>query len=104
MSRRLCFVLRWGAPSPYLPITSDGFVAVRDLQQLPEFRRYTVEVIRTIVRCDGKRRFRLKELENGAVLVRANHGHGISGVEVVERELTPQDAVGCVVHVTSYQA
>ena len=49
MSRRLCFVLRWGAPSLQLPISSDGYVAVSDLQQLPEFRRYTVDVIRTIV-------------------------------------------------------
>ena len=57
MSRRLCFVLRWGAPSLHLPISSDGYVAVSDLQQLPEFRRYTEDVIRTIVKCDGKRRF-----------------------------------------------
>ena len=104
MSCRLCFVLRWGAPSLHLPISSDGYVAVSDLQQLPEFRRYTVDVIRTIVKCDGKRRFGLRELEDGAVLVRANHGHGIPGVEVVERELTSQDAVGYAVHVTSYQA
>ena len=46
----------------------------------------------------------MKEQGNGAVIVRANHGHGIPDVEVVERELTPQDAVGYAVHVTLHQA
>ena len=37
-------------------------------------------------------------------MVRANHGHGISGVEVVERDLTVHDAIGYIAHVTTYNA
>lgn len=104
MSRRLCFVLRSGAPSLHLLISSEIYVALSDLQKLPEIRRYTEDVIKKIVKCDGKRRSESKELEVGAVFVRANHGHGKPGVEVVEQELTPQGAVVYAVHVTSYQA
>ena len=40
---------------------------------------------------------------DGHLKVRANHGHGIPGVEVVERELTSEDAITYLVHVTSYE-
>ena len=104
LSRRLCFVLRWGAPSLHLPISKDGYVLVKDLRANSEFSQYTEEVVRQIVRNDTKRCFGLQETEDGPLRVRANHGHGIPGVGVVERDLTLQDAVGYAVHVTSYYA
>ena len=104
MSRRLCFVLRWGAPSFQLAIQADGYVNTNDLRNIPAFRTFTDDVIREIVRRDGKKRFSVMEDEDGLLKVRANHGHGIPGVEVVERELTLDDAITYLVHVTSYAA
>ena len=104
LSRKLCFVLRWGAPSLQLHIQPDGYVTANDLRRLPMFRRCTDDVIRKIVERDGKSRFAVKEKDDGELQVRANHGHGIPGVEVVERELTPQDVIGYVIHATTYAA
>ena len=104
LSRKLCFVLRWGAPSLQLPISKDGYVNLKDLRALNAFAHYTDAVVRQIVRNDTKRRFALQEDEDGTLKVRANHGHGIPGVEVIERDLTLHDAVGYAVHVTSYYA
>ena len=66
-----------------------------DLRSLPAFRTFTDDVIREIVRRDGKKHFSVMEDEDGLFKVRANHGHSISGVEVVERELTFEDAISC---------
>ena len=103
-SRRLCFVLRWGAPSLHVPISPDGFVKVSDLRKLVAFAHCTDDTIHLIVRRDAKRRFSTKMDVDGQLLVRANHGHGIPGVEVVERKLSHSDAVAYAVHVTSYEA
>ena len=104
LSRRLCFVLRWGAPALQLPMQADGYVNADDLRRLPAFRTCTDDVIREIVRRDPKKRFSVMEDKDGHLKVRANHGHGIPGVEVVERELTSEDAMTYLVHVTSYEA
>ena len=56
------------------------------------------------MRRDGKKGFRVTEDKDGLLKVRANHGHGITGVEVVERELTLEDAITYLMHVTSYAA
>ena len=104
MSRRLCFVLRWGAPSLHRPILKDGYVLVKDLRAISAFSQNTDEMVRQIVCNDTKRHFGLQETKDGSLRVRANHGHGIPGVEVVERDFTLQDAVGYAVHVTSYYA
>ena len=57
LSRKLCFVLRWGAPSLQLPISKDGYVNLNDLRALNAFAHYTDAVVRQIVRIDTKRRF-----------------------------------------------
>ena len=41
LSRRLCFVLRWGAPSFQLAIQADGYVNTNDLRNIPAFRTFT---------------------------------------------------------------
>ena len=86
-------MLCWDAPSLQLAVQADGYVNTNDLRSLSAFRTFTDDFNREIVRRDGKKRFSVMEDEDGLLKVRANHGHGISGVEVVERELKFEDAI-----------
>ena len=104
LSRRLCFILRWGAPALHLPMTRDGYVLARDLRTVAALQTCTDDRIMTVVRRDAKHRFSTTINEDGELMVRANHGHGIPGVEVVERDLTIHDAIGFIAHVTTYNA
>ena len=104
LSRRLCFVLRWGAEVYNLSITHDGYVKVRDIRAIPAFNTCTDDTVREVVRRDSKRRFGIKVTDDGELWVRANHGHGIPGVDVVEREFTARDMLGYVVHASSLHA
>ena len=104
LSRRLCFLLRWGAPSFSLPMTQDGYVNAQHLREIPAFSNCSDEWLRGIAKRDTKKRFGIQEDGEGMLRIRANHGHGIPGVEVVERELLLTDAVAYVVHVTDYAA
>ena len=61
----------------------------------------TDDVIREIVQQDAKRRFSISTTEDGSLLVRANHGHGIPGINVVDRELIAGDGITVLVHVTT---
>ena len=56
LSRRLCFVLRWGAPSLGVPIGADGYVEAKRLRCVPTLRTCTDDVIRDIVKRDPKER------------------------------------------------
>ena len=91
LSRRLCFVLRWGAEIYNLSITPDGYVKVKDIRAIPAFNTCTEDKVKEVVRRDSKRRFGIKVTDDGELWVRANHGHGIPGVDVVEREFTARD-------------
>ena len=88
LNRRLCFVLRWGAEIYNLSISHDGYVKVKDIRAIPAFSTCTKDQVREMVRRDSKRRFGMKTTDDGELWVRANHGHGIPGVDVVEREFT----------------
>ena len=57
LSRRLCFVLRWGAPSLGVSIGEDGYVEAKRLRSVATLATCTDDVIREIVRQDAKRRF-----------------------------------------------
>ena len=104
LSRRLCFVLRWEAKKLDLPITCDGYVKVRDIRALLAFNTCTEAKVRKVVRRDSKRRFGIMVTDDGELWVRANHGHGIPGVAVVEREFSVRDMLGYVVHASSLHA
>ena len=104
LSRRLCFVLRWGAEIYNLYITPDGYVKVKDIRAIRAFNTCTEDKAKEVVRRDSKRRFGFKVAEDCELWVRANHGHGIPGVDVVEREFTVRDMLGYVVHASSLHA
>ena len=104
LSRRLRFILRWGAPALHIPMTQDGYVLARDLRTVAALQTCTDDQIEAVVRRDAKHRFSTTSNADGELMVRAYHGHGISGVEVVERDLSVHDAIGDVAHVTTYNA
>ena len=54
LSRRLCFVLRWGAPSLGVPIGADGYVEAKRLRDVPTLKTCTDDVVRDIAERDAK--------------------------------------------------
>ena len=80
LSRRLCFILRWGAPTLKLSMTRDGYVLARELRTVSGLQTCSDERIETVVRRDAKHRFSATKNENGELMVRANNGHGICGI------------------------
>ena len=81
-SRTLCYLLRWGAPAAGLKMSKDGYVMVRD----GFLSGSSIVDIKRIVEEDDKERFSIEyDATQGGYKVRANHGHGIPGVSVVER-------------------
>ena len=101
LSRRFCFILRWGAPALHIPMTQDGYLLAGDLQTVAVLQTCSDDRIEAVVRRDEKHRFSTSTNADGELMVRANHGHGIPGVEVVERDLSVHDAIGYVAHVTT---
>ena len=77
---------------------------MKDIRAIPAFNTCTEDKVREVVRRDSKRRFGTKVTEECELWVRANHGHGIPGVDVVEREFTVRDLLGYVVHASSLHA
>ena len=91
LSRALSWALRHAAPSLGLPISTDGYVPLRELLSCdhPRFRkkRWAEEDVRRVVANSDKQRFRLihrraeGEGDGGEILcVRANQGHSIPSV------------------------
>ena len=100
-SRTLCYLLRWGAPAAGLKMSKDGYVMVGNLLRSGFLSDSSIADIRRIVEEDDKERFSIEyDATQGDYKVRANHGHGIPGVSVVERALTAAEVPGYVVHLT----
>jgi len=104
----MTYLLRHGAAKEGLKLRSDGYARVDDFLALPESRkkRLTLELIRTIVDSNDKKRFTLTQ-ENGAWLIRANQGHSDSSI--TQLELTPiisldQLPAGTAIHGTYFEA
>ena len=97
LRRRLAWLLRFGAPKVGIPMRDDGYVKISDLKAsgyFPANFHYGRAVYG-----DDKKRFS-HEVENGVGLIRANSGHGISGVKVVHRYFNRATAPAMVVHIT----
>ena len=105
VSKTLCNILRWTARHVGLNITSDGFVDVQDLLECGRFPSTTTDDLHTICKEDDKMRFEMsRDPTDGKWKIRATNGHGIPGVNAVSKQLTTNDKVGCVVHVTGWCA
>ncbi|XP_051821407.1 tRNA 2'-phosphotransferase 1 isoform X2 [Antechinus flavipes] len=96
--------LRWGCPwaqDPSRPL-ADGFVPLDALLRLAQFRDFSEEDVRRVVRTNAKQRFALRPgPPGGCASIRANQGHSL---QVADLELTPlsapQDLPPVLVHGT----
>ncbi|XP_004713703.1 tRNA 2'-phosphotransferase 1 isoform X2 [Echinops telfairi] len=105
LSKALSYVLRHGALKLGLPLGADGFVPLRALLQLPQFRGFSEEDVQRVVDSNQKQRFALQSGDPGTgPLIRANQGHSL---QVPELELfpleTPQALPPVLVHGTFWK-
>ncbi|XP_051821403.1 tRNA 2'-phosphotransferase 1 isoform X1 [Antechinus flavipes] len=102
LSKALSYALRHGAVKMGLPMGSDGFVPLDALLRLAQFRDFSEEDVRRVVRTNAKQRFALRPgPPGGCASIRANQGHSL---QVADLELTPlsapQDLPPVLVHGT----
>ena len=106
LSKSLAWLLRHGAVENNLNVSSDGYIAVEDIQALGQFKRYPLDDFKYITNTNDKKRFAMKE-ENLKWYIRANQGHSATVGEKINQEklltkiLTPIDPI---IHGTTYQA
>ncbi|KAG2382872.1 hypothetical protein C9374_004839 [Naegleria lovaniensis] len=80
VSRALSKLLRHKADTTKgINLRSDGFVLVREILQLKDFKNVTYEMIEDCVKNNDKQRFTLRvDEETNEPIIRANQGHSIS--------------------------
>uniref|UniRef100_A0A0G4H1V6 2'-phosphotransferase n=1 Tax=Chromera velia CCMP2878 TaxID=1169474 RepID=A0A0G4H1V6_9ALVE len=74
ISKKMSWILRHGANQVGLSMRSDGFVLMRDLLALPNFKGVLEGAVRLVVDRDEKTRYTIRE-EDGKTWIRANQGH-----------------------------
>lgn len=89
LSKLLSFVLRHGAAKVGIQIDANGFVLVKDLLKISQFKNYTISDIKRVVENNDKKRFILVEGVNGQQLLKACQGHSIKSVELELPEIKP---------------
>lgn len=103
ISKYLSYLLRHGAKEMNLSMSSDGYVLVNELIELPQSKSYKLdpELIKKIVDKNDKKRFELKQ-ENGKFFIRASQGHSIKDLDETKmmREITDPSEFNVVVHGT----
>ncbi|CAK6449673.1 unnamed protein product [Pipistrellus nathusii] len=105
LSKALSYALRHGALALGLPLGAGGFVPLRALLQLPQFRGFSAEDVQRVVDTNAKQRFALQPGDPGTgPLIRANQGHSLQvpDLELMPLE-TPQDLPPTLVHGTFWQ-
>jgi RNA:NAD 2'-phosphotransferase (TPT1/KptA family) len=73
--KRLSHALRHGAVELGLNIASDGYVSIRELMRTRNFKGSALADIVSVVDNCPKRRFEIKEDQNGTKFIRATQGH-----------------------------
>lgn len=103
-SKYLSFLLRHGADQNNLKMSSDGFVSVNSITNLPQSASYkiTLELIKMIVESNDKKRFELKQNENSEWFIRACQGHSIKNLDEMQmmEPITDASKYPSVIHGT----
>jgi 2'-phosphotransferase len=73
ISKTLSYLLRHGALEEKLSIDSEGYVPINEILSRKEFKKLTIEDIKTLVENNDKKRFKLK-FENDIYYIKANQG------------------------------
>mmetsp|Transcript_101181 Transcript_101181/g.200985 ORF Transcript_101181/g.200985 Transcript_101181/m.200985 type:complete len:616 (-) Transcript_101181:92-1939(-) len=81
ISKMFSFVLRHAAHKLDVTIRKDGFVRLREIMKLRNFRPYDLEELMAVVYFDEKERYTMVREYDGELLIRANQGHTMKVVE-----------------------
>ncbi|KAJ3387379.1 hypothetical protein HDU84_000879 [Entophlyctis sp. JEL0112] len=116
-SKALSYILRHGAAKEGIPMRTDGYVLVADLQRLhPQMRTKTLDDFKAVVAANDKQRFTLVRVADvdGAAhadddagedvwMIKANQGHSLSHIEVELEEINNPGDLPVVVHGTYFR-
>eukprot|EP00800_Vazella_pourtalesii_P004124 TRINITY_DN1437_c1_g1_i1.p1 TRINITY_DN1437_c1_g1~~TRINITY_DN1437_c1_g1_i1.p1 ORF type:complete len:188 (+),score=40.65 TRINITY_DN1437_c1_g1_i1:41-565(+) len=101
LSKLLSSILRHNFEKEGLKAQPGGYIYVEDLLALPKFKKYTFSKIEKVVTSNEKQRFSLMtETDSGRVLIRANQGHSIKGLDLDLVEVTSACNYPLVIHGT----
>lgn len=99
ISKMFSYVLRHAAHKLDVRIRKDGFVRLREIMKLRNFKPYQLEELMAVVYFDEKERYTMVREFDGELLIRANQGHTMKVVEddlLLENIVEPNDAHECV--------
>lgn len=105
LSKTMSFILRHGAEKLQLTVQPDGFMFVDELLSHKDFRSYTEEDVKRVVRDNDKQRFLIAEdPQTGRLKVRANQGHTFVVPDLELQPITTPNDVPTVVHGTYHDS
>jgi len=104
LSKSLSYLLRHGAQEAKLPMSPDGFVRVDEILKQTRFHTVCVDDVRRVVETNQKRRFTLKQDAEARLLIRADQGHSLPGLDIDLAPITSSTQAPLVVHGTSTRA
>jgi len=81
ISKMFSYVLRHAAHKLDVRIRKDGFVRLREIMKLRNFKPYQLEELMAVVYFDEKERYTMVRKFDGELLIRANQGHTMKVVE-----------------------
>ncbi|CAE6964044.1 unnamed protein product [Symbiodinium sp. CCMP2592] len=99
ISKMFSYVLRHAAHKLDVRIRKDGFVRLKDIMELKNFRPYNLEELMACVYFDEKERYTMVREFDGELLIRANQGHTMKVVEddlLLEPITDPSTVQDCV--------
>ncbi|KAJ3346094.1 threonine synthase [Entophlyctis luteolus] len=116
-SKALSYILRHGAAKEGIPMRTDGYVLVADLQRLHlQMRTKTLDDFKAVVAANDKQRFTLVRVADvdGAAhadddagedvwMIKANQGHSLPHIEVELEEINNPGDLPVVVHGTYFR-
>jgi len=81
ISKMFSYVLRHAAHKLDVRIRKDGFVRLREIMKLRNFKPYNLEELMAVAYFDDKERYTMVREFDGELLIRANQGHTMKVVE-----------------------
>lgn len=99
ISKMFSYVLRHAAHKLDVNIRKDGFVRLREIMKLRNFKPYVLEELMAVVYFDEKERYTMVREFDGELLIRANQGHTMKVVEddlLLEPVTDPSEISECV--------
>lgn len=102
ISKMFSYVLRHAAHKLDVRIRKDGFVRLKEIMKLRNFKPYNLEELMAVVYFDEKERYTMVREFDGELLIRANQGHTMKVVDdnLLLEPVTDADTIGECVHGT----